>query len=163
MGYSLNKFAGLVVILAAGIALAQTPGRDLHPGSGNTQEERPGFMRGHMDLDRVALALNLTDPQKEQARTIFQHARESALPIRRELKEKREKLFAAAKTTNSEADIQKLAEEQGRLLGKLIAIRTEASAKFYRMLTPEQRVRYDQMHEQFRQKIHSQNPGTESR
>ena len=163
MGYSLNKFAAVVVILAPGITLAQTSSGDLHPGAGNTQEERPGFMRGHMDLDRVAVALNLTDSQKEQAQTIFQHARESAQPIRQELKEKREKLFAAAKATNSEADIQKLAEEQGRLLGKLLAIRTEASAKFYRMLTPEQRVKYDQMHEQFRQKMYSRKPETESR
>ena len=162
MGYSVNKFA-VVVTLAAGITLAQTPGGALRPGPGNTQEERPGMMRGHMDLDRIAQALNLTDSQKEQARTIFQRAHESAQPIRQELKDNREKLSTAAKATNSEADIQKLAEEQGRLLGKLIAIHTEASAKFYRMLTPEQRVKYDQMREQFREKMHSENPGTESR
>ena len=139
---------------------AQTPPADSGPGAFNTQEGRRGFVRGHLDLDRLAQALNLTDTQKDQARTIFQQARQSAQPIRQELKQNREKLSAAAKITNSGSDIQKLATEQGRLLGKLIAIRTEAKAKFYQMLTPEQRVKDDQLHEQFRQRMRSRNPGT---
>ena len=32
----------------------------------------------------------------------------------------------------------------------MVAIRTEASAKFYQMLTPDQRVKADQMRQQFR-------------
>jgi len=120
-------------------------------------------MWGHMDLDHVAQVLNLTDSQKAQARTIFEHAQQSAQPIRQELKQNREMLTAAAKVSNSEGDIQKLANDQGRLLGKLIAIRTEASARFYQLLTPEQRVKADQMHEEFKQRIRSQNPRTEPR
>ena len=152
-----------VATFAAGIVFAQTPTVDSRPGAVHAQEGRRGFMWGHMDLDHVAQVLNLTDSQKEQARTIFQQARQSAEPIRQELRQNREKLSAAAKVSNSEGDIQKLANEQGRLLGKLIAIRTEASAKFYQMLTPEQRVKADQMHEQFRQRMHYKNPRTESK
>ena len=92
---------------------------------------------------------------------IFQNVQQSAQPIRQELKQNREKLSAAAKASNSEGDIQKLAAEQGRLLGKLIAIRTEGSAKFYQVLTPEQRAKADQMHRQFRQKVRSEEPKTE--
>jgi Spy/CpxP family protein refolding chaperone len=152
-----------VATFAVGITFAQTPSGDLQPGDAHTPEGRLGFMRGHMDLDRVAQALNLTNSQKEQARTIYQHARETAQPIREEVKQNREKLSAVAKASNSEGDIQKLAQEQGRLLGKLIAIHTEASAKFYQLLTPEQRVKADQMHEQFRQRMRPQKPRTESR
>jgi Spy/CpxP family protein refolding chaperone len=162
MRHSFTKHAA-VATFVAGIVFAQTPTGDSHPSAVNTQEERRGFMCGHLDLDHVTQVLNLTDSQKEQARMIFQHAQELAQPIRQELKENREKLTAAAKVSNSEGDIQKLANEQGRLLGKLIAIRTEASAKFYQMLTPEQRVKADQMHEQFRQKVRSENPRTDSR
>ena len=153
------KYAA-VATLAVGIVFAQAPTGNLQPGA-STQQGRRGFMR--WNLEHIAQALNLTDSQKEQARTIFQQARQSAEPIRQELRQNREKLSAAAKVSNSEGDIQKLANEQGRLLGKLIAIRTEASAKFYQMLTPEQRVKADQMHEQFRQRMHSKNPRTESK
>jgi Spy/CpxP family protein refolding chaperone len=103
----------------------------------------------------MAQALNLTASQKEQARTIFESARESAKPIRDELRMNREKLRAAAKEGKSESEIQKLASEQGRLIGKMVAIRTESSAKFYQILTPEQRVKADQMHEQFRERMRS--------
>jgi Spy/CpxP family protein refolding chaperone len=101
----------------------------------------------------MAQALGLTASQKEQARMIFQHARQSAQPIRQELMQNREQLVAAAKAGKSDADIEKLADDQGRLLGKLVAIRTEASAKFYQMLTPEQRIKADQMDERFRQRV----------
>jgi len=152
-----------IAAFAAGIVFAQTPTGESRPGAAHAEEGGRGFMWGHMDLDHVAQVLNLTDSQKAQARTIFERAQQSAQPIRQELKQNREMLTAAAKVSNSEVDIQKLANDQGRLLGKLIAIRTEASAKFYQLLTPEQRVKADQMHEEFKQRIRSQNPRTEPR
>jgi Spy/CpxP family protein refolding chaperone len=159
---SLVKCAS-VAILAAGMVFAQSPTGDSQPGAGDTQEGRRGFMGGRFDLDHVAQALNLTDTQKEQARTIFEKARTASQPIRQQMRDNRDKLRAAAKVTNNETDIQKLATEQGRLVGKLIAIRTEASAKFYQMLTPEQRVKSDQMHEQFKQGVRSRRSGTDLR
>jgi Spy/CpxP family protein refolding chaperone len=150
-----------IAICAAGIIVAQNPTGDSQAGAVQAQQGRQCMMMGgHLDLDHIAQALNLTDSQKEQARTIFQNVKQSAQPIREELKQNREKLMAAAKASNSEADIQRLATEQGRLLGKLIAIRTVGSAKFYQVLTPEQRVKADQMHEQFRQRVRSENPKT---
>lgn len=163
MRYSFTKYAATATF-AAGIMFAQTPPSDPQPGAVNTHEWRLGSSMGsHFDLDRVAQALNLTDAQKKQAQTIFQQAQLSAQPLRQELKQNREKLSAAAKLTNSETEIQKLATEQGRLMGKLIAIRTEASAKFYQMLTPEQRVKDDQLPQQLRQKMHSKDRGTDDR
>jgi Spy/CpxP family protein refolding chaperone len=109
----------------------------------------------HPYSEQMAQALGLTASQKEQARMIFQYARQSAQPIRQELMQNREKLVAAAKAGKSDADIEKIADDHGRLLGRLVAIRTEASAKFYKMLTPEQRAKADRMDEQFRQKVRS--------
>ena len=160
MRYSFMKFVAAATF-AGGLVFAQNPTGNSQPEAPYTQEGRRGFMWSHMDLDHVTQVLNLTDSQKEQARTIFQRARQSAQPIREELKQNREKLMATAKVSNSEGDIQKLAVEQGRLLGKLIAIRAESSAKFYQLLTPEQRVKADQMHERFKQRVRSQNPRTE--
>jgi periplasmic protein CpxP/Spy len=153
----------LIATFAAGIVFAQAPGTEPRPATPNSEEGRRGFMRGRPDMDRMAEALNLTEAQRAQARTIFQTARQTAQPIREELRQNREKLSAAAKLSNNDAEIQKLATEQGRLMGKMIAIHSQASAKFYQMLTPEQRVKADQMHEEFRQKMRSQHrtPDTE--
>ena len=38
-------------------------------------------------------------------------------------------------------------------IGQLIANRTGAKAKFYKLLTPEQRAKADQLHRQFRQQM----------
>jgi Spy/CpxP family protein refolding chaperone len=160
MRYSFMKGAG-VVIFAAGITFAQTPTGDSPSGAARAQEGGPCMMGSHLDLDHVAQALNLTDSQKAQARAIFQEVQQSSQPIRQELRQNREELAAAAKLSNSEGDIQKLATEQGRLLGKLIAIHTQGSAKFYQVLTPEQRVKADQMHQQFRERVRSANPKTD--
>jgi Spy/CpxP family protein refolding chaperone len=152
MQYSFIKYAGLATI-TAGIAFAQAAADNSQPGTPTTQEEKRPNLTSH--LEHMAQALNLTDSQRERARIIFQNARQSAQPIQQELRENREKLTAAAKAGKSEDEIQKLADEQGRLLGQLVAIRTQSSAKFYQLLTPEQRMKADQMHEQFRQNMRS--------
>jgi periplasmic protein CpxP/Spy len=135
------------ITLAAGIIVAQGPSAKGLPGPTGGRG-----LNGH--VEHLAQALNLTDSQKEQARTIFRNARESSQPIQEELKRNRDRLILAAKSA-SETDIQSLAIEQGRLLGQLVAIRTRASSKFYQILTPEQRVKYDEERQQTRQKFHS--------
>lgn len=153
----------LIATFAAGIVFAQTPAPESQPAAPNSEQGGRGFMRGRPDMDRVAQSLNLSESQRAQAKTIFQTARQTAQPIREELRQNREKLSAASKVPNNDAEIQKLAMEHGRLMGKLMAIRTQASAKFYQMLTPEQRVKADQMHEEFKQRMRSRRstPDTE--
>ena len=148
----LMKYAA-VAALAVGMTFAQAPAGNEPTQTPKAHQGRRGFMTRH--LERIAKTLNLTDSQKQQARTIFQQARDSSRPVRQELKQNREALTAAAKTNKGDAEIKKLSAEQGRLLGHLVEIRTEASANFYQMLTPEQRVKADQMHTQFRQRSHS--------
>ena len=153
-----------VATFAIVIAIAQTPPpTESRPGAANTPWGQRGFKGGHLDLDHVAQVLNLTDSQRQQGRMIFEHAKQTSQPIRQELKQNREKLAAATKVSNSDADIERLAAEQGRLVGKLIAIHSEARAKFYQLLTPEQRVKSDQMHKEFKERVRSGNPKTESR
>ena len=55
-------------------------------------------------------------------------------------------LWAAVKA-NDTAQIQKLSTEQGNLHGQLAANRSLAMAQFYQILTPEQRAKADQMHQ----------------
>jgi periplasmic protein CpxP/Spy len=108
------------------------------------------MVRQHMG--NIAQKLNLTDAQKQQFHTIFQQAHQSAMPIREELKTNREALAAAVKADRS-ADIQQLATARGKLVGQMTAIYAEAHAKFYQALTPEQRVKADQMRLEFHQQM----------
>ncbi len=145
MKRQLMKFAA-VAALATGIVFAQAP------PSNPPQRGARNF--GHQRVMRMAQALNLTDAQKQQAKTIFQQARQTAEPIRAQLKQNRQALATAAKTGNGDAAIQQLATTQGSLLGQLVAIRTQAFSKFYATLTPEQRTQADQLQQQFQQHRH---------
>jgi Spy/CpxP family protein refolding chaperone len=112
------KLASITALMAA-TALAQAPAR---------KEVR----------NEVLKALNLTREQKVQTRTIVQTAAASSKPVAQQLKENREAL-AAAVTTSDAAKIQQLSTTQGQLRGQILGIRSDALAKFYAILTPEQR------------------------
>ena len=92
-------------------------------------------------------ALNLTDAQKTQAKEIFQQARQSAAPLRAQLKQDRDALRAAVKADNT-AQIGRLSAAEGQVIGKLMTVRTEAMAKFYQQLTPDQKAKAEQLHQQ---------------
>jgi Spy/CpxP family protein refolding chaperone len=105
-----------------------------------------------MVRQRLMQALNLTDDQKAQAKAIFQQARQSSQSVRDQLKQNGEALAAAVKA-NDTAQIQTLSAQQGTLRGQLLAIQSEAMAKFYNTLTPDQKAKADQMRQRIRQRI----------
>jgi periplasmic protein CpxP/Spy len=141
----------LASTLAAGMAFAQTPAPQPAPA---TPAVRP---RG-MVRRRLFKALDLTDAQRQQARTIFQQARQNAQPIQQQLKQNRQ-AFAAAVKANDTAQIQALATQQGALHGQALAIRGESMAKFYGTLTPEQRAKADQVQQRMRQRMQQRKLG----
>ena len=131
--------------LAAGMALAQSAAPAPAPGKAR-QALRAGVRR------RLVQALSLTDAQKQQARTIFQQAHQSAAPLQAQLQQGRETLAAAVKANDS-AHIQRIAASQGTLRGQLMAIRASALAQFYQVLTPDQRAKADRVLEKIRQRL----------
>jgi Spy/CpxP family protein refolding chaperone len=147
MKKNLFRFA-TVVALGAGMALAQTtaPAPDNGPAKTTTVRPRARFH------ERMMQALNLTDAQKQQAKSIFQQARQNAQPVVQQMKQNREALAAAVKA-NDTAQMQSLSAQQGKLRGQLLAIRSQAMAKFYSTLTPDQRAKADQMHARIRQRM----------
>ena len=142
-------------VLAAGMALAyaETPSNTApaapphqHSAQSRQQWEQKRF-------DRMSAYLNLTDAQKAQAQTILKSAHQNAMQFGTQLKQNRQALAAAIKADNK-ADIERLSAEQGRLMGKTMAIRTEAFAQIYQTLTPDQRAKADQMHSHFNSMRH---------
>jgi Spy/CpxP family protein refolding chaperone len=140
--------------MAAGMAFAQAAPAAPAPGTQSSTTTR-GTHRNFVKQRRARIAqeLNLTAAQKAQAKTIFSQARETAKPVREQLMTNRRALRAAVKADNS-SEIQKFATVQGTLIGKISTIHSEAAAKFYQVLTPEQRAKSDQLHAQFRQRMH---------
>lgn len=130
---------GLVAAIAAGLVIAQpaVPAR----GAGR-----------QVARHRMMNALDLTDAQKQQAKEIFQQARETAQPVAKQLKDTREALHAAIQA-NDTAQIQTLSTQQGALQGQLSSIRSAAMAKFYSNLTPEQRAKAEQMRSKIRERM----------
>ena len=143
MKRSLLTIAGLSA-LAAGLALGQAPAPDT-PHAGRFRAHQRGAM-----LDRMAAKLNLTADQKQQAQSIFSAARQSAAPIRTQLRQQRQALRAAVKSGAPESQIDQISSQMGPLMAQATAIRSKAFEKFYSILTPEQRNLLSQQHQMSR-------------
>lgn len=145
-----------VTALAAGMAAAQTPAPGTPPAAERVPFRHPVF--GHQQMMQ---ALNLTADQQQQVNTIFSDARQKAQPIRQEIRQNQEALYAAVKGNNT-SEIERLSSQQGKLRGAALAVRSEALAKFYAILTPEQRTKWDQIHQQMQQRMEERKQELES-
>jgi Spy/CpxP family protein refolding chaperone len=123
-------------VLVAGMVCAAALGPGGHHG-----------MMGGKRLDFLATALNLTDAQKETAKGIFNDAKTSAQPVVDQLKQGHEAMAAAIKAGKSDAELTQLATQQGTLMGQLAAIHAKAFSSFYAQLTPDQKTKADQLHQ----------------
>ncbi len=130
-----------VVALAAGLAFGQAAATPSNPAG-----LRAGLRQ------RMLKNLNLTDAQKAQAKDILQQARTAALPIRQQLQAGRQALATAVKNGDA-VQIQALSATLGTLQGQALAIRSGAMARFYTILTPDQKTRAEQMQQKARQLI----------
>lgn len=133
-----------VATLVAGMAFAQQ--------SAQSEPHKAPFAHPSCGHQQMMQALNLTTEQQQKANTIFGDAKVKAEPIREEMRQNREALYAAVKANNA-AQIERLSTHQGELHGKMVAIHSEARARFYAMLTPEQRTKADQMHQEMRSRM----------
>ena len=128
------KLLALALLFSATAALAQGP-----RGHG------PGGPKGNR-IDFLATVLSLTDAQKTQATAIFEAAETASTSLRETQALQRTALNDAAKSNAADAAIDQLAATLGATSGQLAAIQTKAFAKFYALLTAEQRTKLDELH-----------------
>jgi Spy/CpxP family protein refolding chaperone len=140
--------------LAAGMAFAQTSAATAPSNQPSTVTQ--GTHRNMMQkrLNRLTRELNLTASQQSQAKSIFSASRQEAMPVRTQLKQNTQALRAAVKSDNT-AQINQLSAKEGSLIGQMVTIRSDSGAKFYQTLNPEQRVKFDQLHQQARARFHN--------
>ena len=90
--------------------------------------------------------LDLTDEQREQVRTAIGESREAARTNLRETRAAHEALAeATASATVDEDRIRALAAELGRLAGDAAVRRAQVYAAVWRILTPEQQARAEEI------------------
>ncbi len=81
-----------------------------------------------------------------QATAIFDAAETASAPLRETQALSVQALNDAAKSNATDAAIDQLAATLGATSGQLSAIQTKAFAKFYALLTTEQRTKLDELH-----------------
>jgi Spy/CpxP family protein refolding chaperone len=104
---------------------------------------QPSRTPGASRLDFLAGYLSLTDAQKAQATTIFSAAATASETARGVLTAAREALTAAVKANRADTELDRLAAAVGAAHGQIEGIHAKAEARFYALLTAEQKTKYD--------------------
>jgi Spy/CpxP family protein refolding chaperone len=135
--------AGLTVVLAGGAAFAALQG--------------PGLLahQGHERLLGMAkILLGLSDAQETQIRAIVGQRKAAALPLLEQLRQSHDAFQQAIESGKTDAvTLQPLADQVGRTVAQLAVMRAQAAAEIHAVLTPEQRAKARQLHDQFRDRL----------
>ena len=130
--------ASLLPFCVAGILSAQTA---TPPPSAPSSHAR----REHRDMvARLSTRLNLTADQQNQARAIFKQSRADVKALSPKLQNERMALRTAIKSDN-EPQIDHILNQDSQLNVQARAIHAKAMAKFYQILNPDQKARFDKM------------------
>ncbi len=103
----------------------------------------PGAITEEDTINLFTTLLDLNDTQKKQLGTILDSAVQAAVPIQEKLDQAKQSLFEAAKAGKSDAEIDKLAEEQATLSSQFVALQARSFAHVCGMLTGDQRAKVD--------------------
>jgi Spy/CpxP family protein refolding chaperone len=97
-------------------------------------------------IAHLTRALNLTDTQQQQVKSLVEAQRPALKGLMQQMASQRAQILAATRNGQFDAaKVQAIANQQGQTLANLIVARQELQSKIYTMLTPEQRIKFDQM------------------
>ncbi|RME81587.1 MAG: periplasmic heavy metal sensor [Zetaproteobacteria bacterium] len=97
-------------------------------------------------IHRLAEALHLTDAQREQLKRIHRAAREEMLKLCDAMEDNREALERLDPASPDYLErAKRLAAETGRLVERMIMHQARVRAKVAKILTPEQRKRFNEL------------------
>ena len=107
-----------------------------------------GLLALHPDLPLAAL--NLTDAQREQVRTIMQSHRDEGRAIAQKAHAALESLRKAGEGTVDEGAISQQSQALGAVIGEAAVLRAKVRAEVFAILTPEQQAEATKIAEQRR-------------
>jgi len=93
----------------------------------------------------VAEHLSLTQSQKEAIQQVMTHERHHMEPLMAQLRSIREKLLALDPQHSNKKEIKTLADAQAALLAKFIVANARMQSEIYKLLTPEQQGKLDDL------------------
>lgn len=145
-----TRLTGAVLSLAmiGTFAIASYAQEAATTGKAITQSEGRGMRRGgrrhhRLPLLRLMHELNLTDAQKTQARTIVERFKTNIEPQRQALRELHKQRVEGVVNDD-------IKQKATALRGEIRASMKGAHSELLTILTPEQRVQYDQMEQQWK-------------
>jgi len=94
-------------------------------------------------LEYLTGYLSLTETQQAQAKTLFDAAAAANETARGQMTAAQDALTAAVKANRADAELDRLAAAVGVIQGQMAGINAKSSAKFYALLTTEQKTKYD--------------------
>jgi hypothetical protein len=93
----------------------------------------------------VAEHLSLTQPQKKAIQQVMTRERHRMEPLMAQLRSEREKLLALDPQRSNKNEIKALADAQAALLAKFIVDNARMQSEIYKLLTPEQQRKLDDL------------------
>ena len=121
------------------------------PGGGPGGGPLGGLLALHPDLPLAAL--NLTDAQREQVRTIMQSHRDEGRAIAQKAHAALENLRKASEGTVDEGAIGQQSQALGAVIGEAAVLRARVRAEVFAILTPEQQAEAAKIAEQRRTRM----------
>jgi protein CpxP len=103
---------------------------------------------GH-HLMGLAWKLDLNDAQRQQVKSLIAAERPTLQPLIQQLATAHQQMVAASTSGQfDEAKVRSIAQQQSQNIVELIVARQRLQSKFYELLTPEQRTKFDQLQQQ---------------
>lgn len=129
--------AALVVVLVVALPAAAARG--------------PGHEFGHdfgRHLDRMAEKLGLSDEQRRAVEAIHAASRTEAEPLRAQVQASRKAMHELVRAESfDESGVRALVQQGSAAMTELAVLRARTGHAMRALLTPEQRVEFDRMHE----------------
>jgi protein CpxP len=126
----------VVLLLGFGTAMfarAEWHGGPFHHGKGGI-------------LVHLTRKFDLTAAQQTEVKQMWQAEKPSVVPLVQQLAQLHKQMIAATANGNfDQAKVTAIANQQSQVLSQLIVEKAKLTSKFYTLLTPEQRTKFDTM------------------
>lgn len=142
----MKRLAKLLIILTLCSVVSLAQGRRGGTRGGGA---RGGGRGGPVQMDeRTALVLisallSLSDSQRQKLTTIFDAAAQTAAPIATQIEASKDALFEAVKSEKSDDQIKTLAEQEGSLTSRILALQAQTFSKMWTLLEGDQKSKVD--------------------
>ena len=133
-----DTFLTVIASVMVAVSLGAQTAPPHHPGTPPTPQQMI-----ERRVQQLTTTLGLTAAQQQQATTIFTDEVTAMQALQPKMKEARDALQNAIKTTGLDADIERAAAQQGTISAQIAAVQGKAQAKFRSILTVDQKQKLD--------------------